>query len=679
MNSIISTLSNYILPRPLLILLLIHLLISPGKAQDQNKVGMLQKRLKSTLTDTARVHTLLELSDPRLCPDTLQAQYYLRQVVKLAQAIHYDLGLARAYLRLAYLASIRNELQKDSLYLQKAKKLLTPLYLRRKEVYVAKLLGRLAINESTILIRRKNLGASIQVLLGAIEFMNYTKDYLGLAVVYYNLGSQFSELDQNERALHYWKLAMSYYPQLKNSDYKTAIAASIASFYLDQNNLQLAAKYLQLTRESVLGNPRNYYLDFYYSIQGRYYIKCNKPDIGLLYIRKAIPLARQRGEVNLLAKNLNQIGNEYIKIKNYKQARLHLLESLSLLKLNSEPHVQIETLNLLANTEEKLGHYASALDYYRRRSQLVDRVRNASVQKQINALETKYQAKQRSQQIRLLQHNHRLVAESLRRQYWLSYSSFILVGCLLGFILLGYVLIRNRRRMEVQQQLLQSQRIYELEQERQITAANALLQGQEAERSRLARDLHDSIGSMLSSIKYSLYSIKQTTVLTPETDTSFSDSLKLLDSTIDELRRVSRDLMPESLREFGLVSAVSDICHSLSDKNHRHIQFQAIGLDKRLPAAIEVTVFRLFQELINNVLKHAQASLVIVQLIRNKNHVQLVVEDNGIGFDLAAPRTGLGLRSIQDRVNYLRGTLDLQTAPNKGTSLTIDFKVSTNA
>ena len=243
---------------------------------------------------------------------------------------------------------------------------------------------------------------------------------------------------------------------------------------------------------------------------------------------------------------------------------------------------------------------------------------------------------------------------------------------------LGYAALRNRRQVERQQQLLQQQKIQELEQERQLLATEAMLRGQEEERSRLARDLHDGLGGMLSTVKLYLGSVRGNVVLPEASAQLFARSLEHLDGSISELRRVARDMMPEALLQFGLVPALRDLCQAVEagSSGAVRVQFQAYGLAaERLPPRPEVVVYRLVQELLNNVLKHAQARQVLVQLMRDGAHVQLVVEDDGRGFDPTSVRGGVGLRSIQARVDYLRGTLDLQSAPGQGTTTTVDFEV----
>src|SRR6476661_3713337 len=647
---------------------------SEGQSRLSPQAGDSLRRLLATpQPDTVRVATLLAVTDPRLTPDSVQARRYLVEAAQLAQKAGYDFGRARAYLRLSYLASIRNDLGQDSLLLQRAKRLLAALYRRRPEPRIAQMLGRIAINVSSLQQRRNNLSGSIKTLLEAIPYLKQLDDNLGLVVVYYNIGSTFSMLGQPEQALRYWREGLALAPKVHNASYLTALASNVARHYVNQGDSSRARPYLRQARQMAFSEANSYYLDLYLSVQGQFYTRFGEPQRGLPLLLQALPLARRRGDLNLLGTLLRDLGEAYADLGQYAQARPHLLESLQLLQEDGDPQQRIQTLELLGNVEKKAGQPALALRYYERRTALRDSLSDVAVRAQINGLEARYQARQREQQIRLLRQSQRLQAAELRRQRQLSYAALALALALLGVGGLSYVAIRNRRRLELQQQQLQAQKIQELEQERQLTATEALLRGQEEERGRLARDLHDGLGGMLSSVKYYLGSIRGAVVLPEASAVLFARSLSQLDSSISELRRVARDMMPEALLQLGLVPALRDVCEAVQHSQQLPVQFQAYGFEQRLPQRTEVVVYRLIQELLNNIQKHAQARHVVVQLMRSDQHVQVIVEDDGQGFDANAASTGVGLRSIRARADYLKGTLDLRTAPGQGTTFTLDF------
>jgi signal transduction histidine kinase len=224
---------------------------------------------------------------------------------------------------------------------------------------------------------------------------------------------------------------------------------------------------------------------------------------------------------------------------------------------------------------------------------------------------------------------------------------------------------------------LQKKQISELEKDRQLIAVDSMLKGQEDERSRLAKDLHDGLGGLLSGVKFSLSNMKDNLVITPENMAVFERSLDMLDTSIKELRRVAHNMMPEMLTKFGLDEALKEYCSTVNATKLLRVKYQSFGMETRPDASVEIIVFRIVQELLNNVMKHASATEVIVQLIRENNRLSVVVEDNGKGFDAALTETnkGAGWVNIRSRVDYLKGKLDIHSESGKGTLVTIEFNV----
>ena len=216
---------------------------------------------------------------------------------------------------------------------------------------------------------------------------------------------------------------------------------------------------------------------------------------------------------------------------------------------------------------------------------------------------------------------------------------------------------------------LQQQHIRELEKDKQLVAVDSMLKGQEEERSRLAKDLHDGLGGLLSGVKFSLSNMKENLIVTPDNMAVFERSLDMIDTSIKELRRVAHNMMPEMLTKFGLDEALKDYCNTVNATKLLAVKYQSLGMETRLDKATEIIVYRIVQELLNNILKHAAASEVFVQLIRENDRLNIVVEDNGKGFDTAVLENnkGAGWVNIRSRVEYLKGQLDVHSEPGKGT------------
>ena len=207
---------------------------------------------------------------------------------------------------------------------------------------------------------------------------------------------------------------------------------------------------------------------------------------------------------------------------------------------------------------------------------------------------------------------------------------------------------------------------------------NAMLEGQESERLRLARELHDGIGPILSTIKLHLDSISSELQKVPkQTQNKLTAIGELLQEVTDDLRNISHSLMPGTLVDLGLVPALSNLCQKANDSGSIYVNFYHTGIQDRLDENLELGIFRITQELLNNAFKHAKAKLINIQLIRHAESILLMVEDDGIGFDKnnleELIENGIGLRNIQTRTEALEGRFSIDTHLGDGVLTTIEI------
>ena len=280
--------------------------------------------------------------------------------------------------------------------------------------------------------------------------------------------------------------------------------------------------------------------------------------------------------------------------------------------------------------------------------------------------ETKYETEKK--EIKILLQQNQLKQKS-------TFIYFLSAG-VIAMLIISLLIYRNYRN----RQKLQQAKIEELETEKQLTATEAVLKGEEQERTRLAKDLHDGLGGMLSGIKFSLSNMKENLIMTPGNAQAFERSIDMLDSSIREMRRVAHSMMPEVLMKYGLDTAVKEYCNEIGRSGVLRINYQSVGMTGVNPEQITaVTVYRIVQELVNNSIKHAAAKNVLVQLHFSPKEKQLAitVEDDGKGFDttLLKQSTGIGWSNIQNRVEFLKGKLDVNSSIGKGTSVLIEINV----
>ena len=389
------------------------------------------------------------------------------------------------------------------------------------------------------------------------------------------------------------------------------------------------------------------------------------------YMEKALVLSKKLEihESELIA--IKGLSFYYQFKKNYDHSEALAREALA---LSYQFNLRIQRQKLLVHLSN-LGYSKQDIamgEYYAKQSTLLwDSILNESIQNATLELEKKYENEKKENQISQLETDKKVQQLSIRQKNILNYLLMGSAVTVLIIFLLSY-------RAYKQKQKLQQQRISELETEKQLMATEAVLKGEEKERSRIAKDLHDGLGGMLSGIKYSFNTMKRNLIMTPENQQAFERSMDMLDSSIKEMRRVAHNMMPEALVRFGLDTALEDFCNDINHSGALQVSYQSIGLvNENLDQTTAITIYRIVQELINNTMRHAAAKSAIVQVTRADNQLAVTVEDDGKGFDtiILKQSKGIGWTNIQHRVDFLKGKMDVNSQPGKGTSVHIEFNV----
>lgn len=490
-------------------------------------------------------------------------------------------------------------------------------------------------------------------------------------VSYNNLASVFNSLQQYEKGKKYAEKSLKIALEMKD-DY--AVASSLINLATSESFLKDHAASLARFKEvEVLG------------------IKMNDPIIrmdGWLGMADNHKAMRRFGEAEKLYKDVVALSGKLAapeyrlygymglssflpEAKRYVEAKA-VTDSGIVLAQQLGTRLELKELYLRASQlHEASGQPVQALHYHKQFVSLNDSLINEKNTANINLLEIKFETGQKETQIKALEAEKKINQLQLRQQ---STFNYILLGSAAGILLIALLARRNYHH----KQQLQQQRIAELEKEKQLLATEAVLQGQEEERSRLARDLHDGLGGMLSGIKHSFVNMKENLFLTPENVERFQRGIDMLDTSITELRRVAHNMMPEALLKFGLHAALKDFCTGISSSGTLRVIFQSHDAEQLpLSQTASVTLYRVVQELLNNTLKHAAATEALVQLNREGATIHLTVEDNGRGFDTSQllHAKGMGWQNIKNRLDYLNARFEIQSAPGKGTSVNIEMDI----
>lgn len=255
-------------------------------------------------------------------------------------------------------------------------------------------------------------------------------------------------------------------------------------------------------------------------------------------------------------------------------------------------------------------------------------------------------------------------------------DAFILVMGTLAMLLVVMVVILFA--FMFQRKLIRKQKAFrEIEsllQKQEVKAAYAILEAQELERKRIAEDLHDRLGSRLAAVKLHFHAFRNNP---GRTNDFFATGSELLDGAVDEVREISHNMSSGILSKFGLAAALQDLQLTLENSKQISVQLHVHHLDERLDLNIELNLYRIVQELVSNILKHANATEIIIQLNRYEAELLLTVEDNGIGFDRQSmSQKGIGLKNIESRLNKIHGKSHIDSSKGRGTIVNIEIPLT---
>lgn len=468
--------------------------------------------------------------------------------------------------------------------------------------------------------------------------------------------------EEFSKALEYGNKALELSHKMNLPQRQALTLINIAEIYTETKDYSKALEY-SLQFIAICKQIENERFESYgYSTLAKIYLLTNKVELAKSNAEKCMILSKKIGDKSNEATALKILSNCYLQTQNYTLAKEYAEAALAINQAQHDNENIFANKRTLANIAFATGDTKKGIQLEQECQQFQTTYIQGVLSKQSSELEKKYETQKKEALINLqqIQLQHKNII------------TYLLVGVIAALLLTLWLFFRNYK----QRQHLQQKRISELETEKKLAATEAVLKGEEQERGRLAKDLHDGLGGMLSGIKFSLNDIKENQILTPNNAHAFEHSMHLLDNSIKEMRRVAQNLMPESLLKFGLNDALSDYCNEMNAKGMLRVVYQSFGLKEvTVEQALSVSIYRITQELLNNIVKHAEASKAIVQISIANNQIQLTVEDDGKGINHQQLETasGVGWKSIQSRVAYHKGTITLQTDAGKGTSVVIDF------
>jgi signal transduction histidine kinase len=576
--------------------------------------------------------------------------------------------------------------------------------------------------KGVLLLLHSNTDSAIIYYRYALNGFKKLNNTFYLFAIYNELGSLFQEIASYDSAIVYYHKAMDIGEKNKYNNI-SEVYCNIGKVYYKKEeenisidsilDLSLAKKYLSQSLANLdkspdpnlntkaiaynnLGNVANHtnHLDsalMFYSIadsiftligsnNGAYNVKIN---IGIVY-RKQKNLA-QAEKLFLAAMNYydnNQLtAGRIIARRNlaivrkmqskYSEAIDLYKESLRLTYESKDRKNRLEIYKQLSDIFQERKNFEEAFRYLSFYLDLKDSIYSITKDKIIIELQEKYNIKDTEAKY-LTEKKENLENEiKIRRQ-----ATYLIIT--IGFIILLAVIIIYIKNVSHKNKIIADQKIKQLEEEKKLLAARSIVVGQEQERKRIAKELHDGLGVLLSTAKMQFTTIKDKS---PENRPLIEKAGKLLEQAAGDVRKISHNMMPGLLTRYGFYEAVEDLFEQLDDMHGLTASASISGDQERLPENTEIMLYRIVQEMANNTLKHAEATVVHIDIVILPEQMSIDFSDNGKGFDVEQElaKKSIGLTSIRSRVNFLNGNLDIRSKPGEGVNYHIIIPIGNKA
>ena len=485
-----------------------------------------------------------------------------------------------------------------------------------------------------------------------------------LATIYLNLGEVFQNLGDYKNAKEYLNMALAYYTLTKNDNARALAYTKLGNVANEEMQLDSALNYYSMaksiyTRENNLRGINDHYVNsgIVFMKKGLYKPAYSNFSLALAYyIRQNLPEGIIAAWQNMASVLTSQ--------KRYAEALILLDSCYNLSYRTGLKKERLDMLKQISDLYYESGDFRQSIDYSTKYNALKDSIFKLDKEEIVADLRIRYERELDQAKILALEN------ENLRKTKQRNTYLFTGLG-IITLILFLFIFFRYKARKD---KIISTQRIRQLEEEKKLLAARFLVEGEEKERKRIAKELHDGLGVLLSVTKMQFSAIKDAS---PENKPLIEKASQFLEQASGDVRKISHNMMPGLLTKLGLCEALEDLFEKLTDTEGIQAICYIEGPRERLPENKEIMLYRIIQEMVNNTLKHAEAGKIELRVNVSPGHLDIRFADNGKGFEVAEgiEKKSIGLQSIWSRVNFLDGNISVESSPGKGTVYTIKIPV----
>lgn len=513
---------------------------------------------------------------------------------------------------------------------------------------------------------------AIKMLLKSVKIAEEIAYTEMICMIKSDLGILYANKGDFDKAIMYMKesISIAHSEQVIYSNY-----TNMGSIYFKSNDLNNAEKYFLKALE-LLKKDKNHKVSAAIDLNlgAIAFMKKNYDEAEKYFIASKTIADAHGYETYSLNARTNLADIQETK-GNFEAAIIIWQEAITKAEELSNLEAQKKIYDDLSKIHAKIGDYKLANQYIKKHHQLQDSIYNFERLKQIQELEVQYETSQKENEILLLKKDQLLKKEEIKRHE--LFKKLIITGFLILLVPVMIVLLVYYQKLKVQRQLnsqkeeLSSQKINSIIKEQELKLSKAAITAQNEERGRIARQLHDSIGGTLAALKLQLLDTKKNGGV-------LDIIIEQLDDTYQQVREISHNLTPKKISETAFTSLIGEYIQNIEKATGQHINFISHPQENinAIGDTLKAEIFNILQELLTNVIKHAKANDIEICLNAYEDSIQLLFEDNGIGFDAKKSPKGIGLHNIKKRLQKLNARINIDSVLNRGTAINIDIPIA---
>lgn len=649
--------------------ILFVVLLCPSLSAQQNSSAQIFNEIFELPDKPYKVDSLNFLSKELRYKNPKLSKIFADSAFSIAKRLNYNSGMAESFHKQAALERAKGNTYKALELYAQSKQMWDEL---KNEEQVAKVEHDMGMTHKTRGEYREALD----------NYLSSTKTFQRLGLKSYeasaqnNIGVVYQALGQIEYAEKAHEVAYNLYNELKS---KKGMAQVMFNQGTSLNKMGKFKEALDIYWRvggiyTALGDNLRKNENHYNLGNTHYYLK--NLDSAIYHYFQCVDFFEKTPRSEALAGIYNNLGNAFLEKGNYDAARNYFNSCLEVLEKNdSHPKLEERLMKSLSSLYEKLGDEKKALKYFKQSKKISDSLFQERKVNALNELTIKHGLNSAEQENARLQAEKEKIAA--QRNVLVSWMLVLfLIG--LSAFLLYFQRVKSLRLLSSKDRELEKQEMLKKLKEQEIVAVNEMVRVQDEERKRIAHELHDEVGSMLTAVQLNFSSIKDK--LGEDSMPMYQTASHVLDETYNAIRRIIHEMDEGVLKQFGLIPALEELKAIIENSKKLTLTIEKHGMGERLPGQLEMFLYQITQELVANVIKYAQASEITLQLIRLDGYINLMFEDNGIGFDtdkeLAIDGSGgIGIKNIHHRVSQMNGSFDIDSAPNRGTTISINLPI----